>query len=267
MSLFQADLHCHTTCSDGSLFPVELIQHAKEIGLSGLSITDHDTIEAYQAAIPEAKKLGLLLGTGVEFSCHLGKESVHILGYNYSLESHAIQNYCKRHQERRHERNRAMLDKLARLGKPLQPEDLIAHGTIGRPHMAEAMVKKGYVSSVKEAFALYLAEGRPAYVPGPLFTVQEGIDVIHQAGGKAFISHPHLIANGRVERELVQMPFDGIECYYSRFTLDRNKKWLKIAKERNFLISGGSDFHGSAKPDIKLGCSWVDEETFRKIFD
>jgi predicted metal-dependent phosphoesterase TrpH len=263
---FRADLHCHTTCSDGSLTPQELVALAKESGLSGLSVTDHDTIDAYETLIPEARRLGILLGAGVEFSCEFKGKSVHILGYDFRLDSPEIRAFCERHQKRREERNRAILAKLSRIGLVIGEQELPSAGTVGRPHIAHLMVKKGYVSSFKEAFQLYLGEGKRCYDEGVTFSAQEGVDVIHQGGGKAFVAHPHLLSDGGFIRELLTLPFDGIECHYARCSPEKERRWLKIAKEKGLLISGGSDFHGALKEHIPLGSSWVDEECFHKIF-
>lgn len=263
---FRADLHTHTTCSDGSATPKELVAMAKEAGLSGLSITDHDTIDAYETALPEAKALGLILGTGVEFSSMHQGTNVHILGYDYSLDSGAIREFCLKHQNRRKERNRKILDKLAKLNMFIREDELGASQTVGRPHIAQAMVKKGYVSSFKEAFNLYLADDKRCYDPGVSFTVEETLEVIHTAEGKAFLAHPHLMEDGRKVKEILKLKFDGIECHYSKCHPDKEKRWLKVAKEKGLLISGGSDYHGDVKPQIPLGCSWVDEATFYSIF-
>jgi 3',5'-nucleoside bisphosphate phosphatase len=268
--MFRADLHCHTSCSDGTLLPIELISLAKKMGLSGLSITDHDSIDAYETAIPAAKEEALLLGTGVEFSCSHNNISVHILGYDFSLESRSIKEICTMHKARRQVRNRKILKKLERLNLPIPEAELEkienSKKTVGRPHIAQLMVEKGYVGSIKDAFSLYLGDNKPCYDPGEPFCIQETIDVIHEADGKAFIAHPHLIENGKLLQEVLKMDFDGIECYYAKFSPEKEKRWLKIAKERDWLISGGSDFHGGMKPQIALGSSWVDEYTFYKIF-
>lgn len=262
---FRADLHSHSTCSDGTLTPVQLIDLAIEIGLKGLSITDHDSIDAYETAVPYAKQKGLLLGTGVEFSCVYGKNNVHVLGYNYDLDSGDIHEFCARHHERRTKRNRAILEKLARHSMPISEEELQGN-TIGRPHIAQLMVAKKYVGTIKEAFNYYLGDDKCCYVPSASFSVEDTVELIHAAGGKAFIAHPHLMGPGKIVKELLQFPFDGIECYYSRCHLDKEKRWIKIATEKGLLMSGGSDFHGAIKPDIPLGCSWVDEQAFHKIF-
>lgn len=266
---FRADLHCHSTCSDGTLTPAEILTLAKQRELSGLSITDHDTIAAYETAIPAAKKLGIRLGTGVEFSCeHMGT-SVHILGYDYLLSAPSIKALCARHQKRRTERNRAILVNLKQHRMPIEEEELKKFGenrTIGRPHIAQLLVEKGYVSSIKDAFNRYLAEGKSCYAKGEIFTAVEAIDVIHQAEGKAFIAHPQLLPKKIPIKELLALPFDGLECYYSLFAKETAQKWLELAKTKKLLISGGSDFHGGVKPDVALGCSFVDQETFDRIF-
>lgn len=266
---FKADLHCHSTCSDGTLSPAELVTLAKERGLMGLSITDHDSIAAYETAALEAKKQGIRLGTGVELSCEQFGTSIHILGYDFLLNAPSIIALCAKHQKRRAERNRSILANLKDHRMPIEESELKRFGddrTIGRPHIAQIMVEKGYVSSLKDAFNRYLGEGKLCYAKGEVFTVTEAIEVLHAAKGKAFIAHPHLLPRSAPIKEILSLPFDGLECYYSLFARQRANKWLEHAKTKKWLISGGSDFHGSVKPHVMLGCSFVDQETFEKIF-
>lgn len=272
MTEFRADLHCHTTCSDGSCSPEEVVNLAVSVGLRGLSITDHDCIDAYETTLPIAQDLGIAMISGVEFSCSLNHVSVHILGYAFSLSSELIKNFCLRHQERREKRNLAILHLLARHGMPISEEemrysalDTASPGSIGRPHIAIAMMKKGYVGSVQEAFTKYLREGMPCYAAGDVFTVQETIDLIHQANGLAVLAHPHLIENRGLLKSLLKMNFDGLEGYYAKIPATDEKEWIDIAQKKGWLITGGSDFHGAIKPKIPLGCSWVNEETFHKL--
>lgn len=276
MSEFRADLHCHSTYSDGSLSPQELLRLAKSHALKGLSITDHDTIEAYASAIPAAQEIGIELISGVEFSAMHHQVSVHILGYAFALNHPALHQLCLRHKQRREDRNQAILEKLAAHGMPVTKEDiedclssLLPHEkcTIGRPHIAQVLVKKRYVETVYEAFGKYLGEGKPCYARGDPFTVEETINVIHQAQGLAIIAHPHLIKDSQTIYHLLGMNFDGLEGYYALFAQNQIERWLKIGKKKNWLITGGSDFHGDIKPSIPLGCSWVGEETFRRLQD
>lgn len=267
---FRADLHSHTIFSDGTFTPEELIDHAIEVGLSALSITDHDTVDAYKQAIPYAKQKGLLLGTGVEFSSLHKKHNVHILGYDIDVTLPFLHEFCALQQKRRKYRNSQMLEKLRRFRFVIEESELEAlesfQRTIGRPHIAKLMVDKGYVKTIKEAFGNYLGDGRCCYEQGESASIDEVIDIIKQASGKPFLAHPHLFNDGGFVREVLTHPFDGIECYYSRCTPEKERRWLKIAKEKSFLKSGGSDFHGTMKPHIPLGCSWVSKEEFQKIF-
>ncbi|MCF7853071.1 MAG: PHP domain-containing protein [Simkaniaceae bacterium] len=261
-------MHTHTTCSDGTMTPFELINEAKKIGLQGLSITDHDGVSAYTDELFDyARANGIQLMTGVEFSCRFEEMSIHILGYHFDHLNEAIQDLCKRHVIRRQERNLLILERLRGRGIRIEPEELKqkAAGVIGRPHIAKIMVEKGAVGSIQEAFEEYIGDNKPCYVPGASFFIPETIDMIHQAGGKALIAHPHLIRNKSVVKKLIQLPFDGIEAYYARFPLDQEREWLEIAEKKGWLISGGSDFHGTIKPHNPLGSSWIGLEEFKKL--
>lgn len=262
---FRADLHCHSTCSDGTATPEELIKLALASGLQALAITDHDTVEAYKTALPAARSAGLPLISGVEFSTMHKKNSIHILGYAFKLDHPAIEALCTLHLKRRQDRNNEIFGKLEKLGLPLDRELVGGSTSIGRPHIAKAMMDKGYVKSYQEAFKLYLGEDKPAFSAGEPISVPETIAAIHEAGGVAVIAHPHLITNNQIFQELLEMPFDGIECYYANFMRDSCKRWLKIADRKKWLVTGGSDFHGTVKPNISLGSSWVGPDTFKAL--
>ncbi len=270
MNAFRADLHCHTTASDGSLSPEELLHLAKEVGLSGLAITDHDTMEAYDVAIPLAEELGIELLPGIELSSIHEGQSVHILGYGYDLQSPTLHTFCEWHAERRKLRNREILSLLEKRGMPVTEEEMqevkgVGRRIYGRPHIAQAMINKGYVRTIREAFDRWIAEGKPCYAPGIRVSSEETIEKLHEAGGKAVIAHPHLIRAPKLVKELLEMPFDGIEGYYGKLGPDQERQWVVIGKKNGWLVTGGSDFHGASKPHIPLGCSWVDETTFRAL--
>ncbi|MCB1110625.1 MAG: PHP domain-containing protein [Chlamydiia bacterium] len=265
--MYRADLHCHSTCSDGTCTPSELLLLAKEGGLSALSITDHDTLNAYTDSLfEEAASMGIKLFVGVEFSTRHKEFPIHLLGYGVQ-KTPEILAFCEKHQERRLNRNRAILEKLRCLSIIIEEEELgnPSDRTVGRPHIAKILFDRGIVSSIQEAFDRFLGEKKPCFEPGVSFTPEETIHIIHRARGKAFIAHPHLIQKGAILKDLIEMPFDGIECYYGRYH-HHEKKWLQLAQEKGWLVSGGSDFHGAVKPHITLGCSWAPEEEVRKIF-
>ncbi len=264
---FRADLHCHSLFSDGTDSPEQLLQLAVDKGLSGLSITDHDTIAAYDH-LANVQKIRLL--SGIEFSAMYGPEPVHILGYAFDLKSEAMRALCERHKKRRDERNQKILDKLRRLGIDIKAEELVhkgLKGTIGRPHIAVALFKRGLVSSIQEAFERFLGEGKAAFDPGQPISVEETIRTIHQGKGKAILAHPHLLKRSTTIRAMLKMPFDGLEGYYARFTLPQQKKWLDLATQKKWLITGGSDYHGTTKPSSILGSSWTPQETFEHLYN
>lgn len=281
MTSFRADLHCHSTCSDGSLTPLQLLELAAEKGLKALSITDHDSIAAYtpdaegDSLFERAKQLGITLIPGVEFSSGINQTSIHLLGYNFSLQNSELISFCAEHVNRRKIRCKAILKLLAKMNMPIDEEELLqalaAFGPngqnriIGRPHIAQMMVKKGYVQTIPEAFKKYIGEEGPCYVQEKHVSPEKTIEVIRKAGGVAVIAHPHLIKKTEILKRLLEMDFDGIECYYSRFSNREHLRWIKIADRRNWLITGGSDFHGDIKPTIPLGCSWIDEENFNRL--
>jgi len=262
---FRADLHCHTICSDGTDTPEQILRRAAALGLQGLSITDHDTIDAYS---PElfllASELGVRLLPGIELSSEWENSSVHILGYGIDLEAATLRNFLFQMTLRRRERNEKMLEKLRRKGFSIHMEELeaLAFRTIGRPHIAQILVEKGYVASRKEAFDRYLQDGASCYAPGIKFTPTEVIEQIHLAGGKAILAHPHFLKKGPFLWALLALPLDGLEGYYSNLHPGQEKPWLDIAKDRKWIVTGGSDYHGTVRPGIPLGSSWVGSETF-----
>lgn len=273
MNIFRADIHCHSDCSDGSDSPLHLIDLALAANLQGLAITDHDTIEAYTPELfKKAKTHQLQLLTGIELSTEFYRESVHVLGYGFDVHSSSLRVFLQEMQKRRTSRNRMMLDLLARKNMPISEEELFQFAarkegkkTIGRPHIAALMVQKGYVATWQEAFQGYLKEGAPCYVPGIKFTPLQAIEEIRKAHGKAVLAHPHLMKRKSKLREILALPFDGIECYYARLPKAQELPWLQLAERKGWIATGGSDYHGAFKPNLSLGCSWVNETTFAKL--
>ena len=267
MSDFRADLHCHSTCSDGSDAPLELVKEAKKRALHGLSITDHDTAAAYTPELfAQAEALSLRIVTGVEISTELEGLSVHILGYGYDLHSLSFSTFLQDIQKQRAERNRSILKKLANRNMSIAEEELLATETktIGRPHIAALMVKKGYVSSVQQAFDWFLKDGAPCDASGFQHTPQEAIKQIQQGGGKAILAHPHFYKREAYLKKILSCSFDGIECYYASLPLVLELPWVHLAKDRGWIVTGGSDYHGVFK-NILLGSSWVGLDIFNTL--
>jgi 3',5'-nucleoside bisphosphate phosphatase len=271
---FRADLHIHSYYSDGNLSPEEILLLAKKISLSGLSITDHDTIEAYNDELFDlAKKLELKLITGVEISSELDGENVHILGYNFDRNNVEFRQFLNEVQKKRTLRNSEIIKKLNQKKIEISEEELyafaqkknIAQTIIGRVHIAYLMFEKGYVNSIQKAFDDYIQDEGPCFVKGFKFSPDQIITQIHQAKGKAVLAHPNLLKSKKVIDKILKFSFDGIEVYYGKLFVGYEKRWLDVAKKNNLLITGGSDFHGDIRPYVTLGCSWVDEETFKKL--
>lgn len=265
---FRADLHCHSSCSDGSLEPEALVAMAANRELAGLAITDHDTFAAYEAAFPAANLHSIQLITGVEFSSEWQGASLHILGYGFAMDHPKLLELCERHTERRWRRNQAMLEKLHHHGFSLDIEELYAQGAkaVGRPHIARLLVEKGYVTDMRLAFLRYLGDRACCYVSLETISSEETIDLLHEAGGVAILAHPHLLREEIELETLLALPFDGLEAYYGSFSYQKNNQWVEHAKKRGWkLITGGSDYHGELKQTNQLGSSWVAEEIFSPL--
>jgi len=263
------DLHTHTNFSDGIASPEELLHLVKEKGLKGLSITDHDTIEAYSDDLFDlANKLELTLLPGVEISSRMHSSDLHILGYGFDLKSESLSAFLKDVQRIRRERNLQMLDKFKELGIVILESELLELGrgnVVGRPHFASILVKRGYVKNFQLAFDYYLKDHGPAWVASPKHTPSEVVNEIHKAGGKAVIAHPFFIKKEKIVRDLLELRFDGIEGRYAKMYPSQEQKWIDIAKRKGWLVTGGSDYHGSIRPINELGSSWVGEDVISKL--
>jgi len=260
----RADCHCHTHCSDGSLSPTSLLDLAKARALDAISITDHDTIAAYPQALPYAQKLGIVLISGIEISAQFQQSSVHILGYGFDLSHPLLADYQQSLQMKRLERNQQILAKLAKLNMHI-PESMLVDrfgkAVIGRPHIATLLVEKGYIGSTKAAFKRLLGDKARCFVKGYQVEALEAIEFIHQIGGYAVIAHPAYFSAQKNMQALTQLPFDGIEVYYGRMSTIQVQPWIHLAQQKNWLMTGGSDFHGSKK-GFELGCSYTPSEQF-----
>jgi predicted metal-dependent phosphoesterase TrpH len=254
------DLHTHSTASDGSMTPLELVRHASSKGLAAIAITDHDTVNGVAQAMEEGLKLGIEVIPGVEISVDFDPE-MHLLGYFPNGHVYAILKTLEELREKREQRNPRIVNKLNELGLEItlsEVSKLALGGNVGRPHVARAMVNRGYVASIDEAFDKYLASGRPAYFKKDKLTPAEGIVEIVRAGGVPVLAHPiYLGMTGecldQLLAELVGVGLMGIEAYYTENTPERTAELLQLAMKHKLLVTGGSDFHGGFKPDIEIG--------------
>jgi predicted metal-dependent phosphoesterase TrpH len=256
------DLHAHTTASDGSLTPTELVALARETGLSALGVTDHDTVGGLPEATEAARAAGLELVPGVELSVDYPHGQFHLLGYFVDFTSQALLDRLQYLQDYRFRRNEKMVALMQQAGLPITMEDLEREAggdVIGRPHMALALIRKGVVGTTQEAFDRYLADGKPFHIPKVKLGPAEAIDLLHSAGATTVLAHPKYLGVGdpsalRAElARLKELGLDGIEVYYSQHTEEETALYAEIARELGFVVSGGSDFHGASKPHVKLG--------------
>ena len=258
------DLHAHTTASDGSLTPADLVEKAHALGLSALAVTDHDTLAGLSEAQAAAHQVGLDLVAGVELSVEDDGGRFHLLGYGFDPEDAALADTLITLRRSRAARNDQMAQKMAALGLPVTMDDVRAEAgedaqVIARPHFARALIKKGIVGSVAEAFEKYLSTGKPLYLPKEVLTPRDAIALLHGAGGVAVMAHPGLVPldaaalADRVTSLARDDGLDGIEAYYSQHSPTDTDRFLALAAHLGLLVTGGSDFHGIAKPHVPLG--------------
>lgn len=265
---FQADLHCHTTCSDGTLSPKQLVDLALSLGLQGLSITDHDTVEAYSLLDKTQYEGHLQLIPGAEFTTSHRGVSVHVLSYAFSLKDQNILALSRDHKVRREERIRAMASLLMKEGIDVEIEKILTTVRMpGRPHLAAALLQKGVVRDHKEAFDKYLGDDKKCFVKSHAISTEETLSIVKKAGAIPVIAHPHLIKEAKILRDILSMDFEGIEVFYANFPLSQCDKWLAESRKKGWIATGGSDFHGDLKAHIALGASYTPEESFKKILN
>ena len=240
------DMHMHSTFSDGLLTPKEIIDLSIKKGLKGISLTDHDTVDGLRVGQEYAKIKGCEFYTGIEFSSYFANKEVHILGYNIDYNNEGLIKITKKLKEHRETRAIKIINKLREEGLEITDKDLEVSKleTIGRPHIANILMKKGYVKNKEEAFIKYLGDNCPSYVHKIKLSCEEVISYIKAAGGIAIIAHPYLIKDDEIVKKLLDMDIDGLEVYHSKQPYHVSEKYKLIAKSRNLLISGGSDFHG-----------------------
>lgn len=243
----KADLHMHTTLSDGLLTPEEVVRWAYKKNIDTISITDHDSIDGISRAILESKKYDINVVPGIELSCFFQDHEIHILGYFIDYKSEKLNKFIKKLKESRKERNYKIIEKLNKMDIDIsvkEVEMLSSEGVIGRPHIARVLIDKGIVDTVKGAFDIYLSKGKPAYVERYKVSVKDAIDLIHSIGGVAVFAHPGLINNSMILNNILQFKIDGLEVIHSKHNKDQVEELTNIAKHNNLIVTAGSDCHG-----------------------
>jgi predicted metal-dependent phosphoesterase TrpH len=245
----QVDLHVHTSVSDGKYTPEEIVKKAAGLGLKYLAICDHDTVDGITPALEAAKSYpGLRIIPGVEMSTLAVGSEVHMLGYFIDYNDPVFKKLLSELSDSRIGRAQAIVDKLNELGIKIEwarVQELAGDGTIGRPHIANAMLEKGYVSTFKEAFDKYIAQGGPAYVERSKIAPAEAVKIIIKAGGLPVLAHPFTVNEPeKLIKELKEAGLAGIEVYYDNYSPEEKKTLFKLAAKYNLIAAGGSDYHG-----------------------
>jgi len=250
--LGKADLHTHTNASDGDLSPEELIEKVSKKNLQVIAITDHDTINGYLDAKKFADEKDIELITGVEISTVWNEREIHVLAYGFDEKNNNFLSLIANQKQARRKRMKAIVEVLKKEGIDIDYAEVRAEshpGNIGRPHAASVLINKGYVASVSEAFIRYLSNDKIKQIKTEYAVLEDVLSVVHEAGGILSIAHPGPMYSKNEMTNLLKHPFDGIECIHPSHSYKVQKMYLDLAKSKNLLVTGGSDFHGSGKSE------------------
>jgi 3',5'-nucleoside bisphosphate phosphatase len=269
------DLHTHSSVSDGTDTPAELVHKARAVGLDVVGLTDHDTFDGLDEATAEGERLGIQVVRGMELSCSRQGSSVHVLAYGADPSSPGLAEEMALVRDGRLGRLAGVLAMLNALGVPVSEAEVMAQvgdsPSVGRPHIADALIKAGHVQDRQEAFDRFLADGGPAHVPRYTIELERGIDLIHQAGGLAVIAHPwgrgreHLLPPGVLQTLAHDHQLDGIEVDHQDHDAEIRRQLRLLADSLGLLPTGSSDYHGTGKLDHDLGCNTTDLEVFNEM--
>lgn len=269
------DLHSHTTKSDGTFTPKELLDRAKEKGLKVISITDHDCVDGLDEANVYAKEIGLELVNGIEFSTEYLENEIHILGYFIDYKNEKLKDLLYELKNERLIRAKKIIEKLAKYKVIITMDDILKHvekDLISRSHIANAIMDKGYCYDKGDVFKQYLGIHGVAYIPKKVLTPVEAVKIIKEVGGVASLAHPKYIElGGEKMRNFIEIlkgaGLDAIECNYPSFSDTETKWFTELAEEYQLLITGGSDFHGGNRAGVELGDAGLTIEQFNKLKD
>ena len=269
------DLHTHSRASDGQLRPAELVRLAERNHLAAVALTDHDSVAGLAEARQAAERLSVRLIPGIEISARFDGGTLHILGLGIDPESPDLAAVARRLIDARNERNPKVIDRLRDAGVDVTLDEWIAaagdSGMVGRLHLAKLLCVKKYARNIGEAFGRYIGAGTPGFVDKERLTQAEAVDAIHAAGGLAVLAHPpelnltNFAQLDRFVRTLMAKGLDGIECIHSECSHAQTRHYMDLAKSLGLLVSGGSDFHGPANLDVRLGTPRVPVEAVRQL--
>lgn len=265
----KADLHVHTTASDGKYLPREVVKIAWKKGVSFLAITDHDTITGLEEAYQECRKYQVVFYPGIELSTNYENREIHLLGYNLNWTSHELQENLAQLQAARKIRVEKMVSKLSERGIPIRLEDVRKKATgqsMGRPHIALVLLELGMVKSIDEAMRLYLSPGCPAYVSRYRISPLAALKLIHKAGGMPVLAHPGIECPDELIPVLIKNGLQGIEVFHPKHTKKQEDFYAQLAQTNQLMITGGSDFHGHEEKDFfNLGEMKVPLNSIRQL--
>jgi predicted metal-dependent phosphoesterase TrpH len=263
------DLHTHTTASDGDHAPADLVRRAARAGIQILAVTDHDTIEGIPEALETAEQVGVRLIPGIEISAHSEGKELHLLGLFIDPEHSEFREFLVDLERSRRNRVEKIIETLRTMGVDItvrEVMDAAEHGSVGRPHVARVLVSKGIVPSFKSAFARFLGNDGPAYLPAQRVSPGKAIEAVHRAGGVACLAHPALNDVYTRIPDLVADGIDAIEIYYPEHTPKNVKEFLATAEQYDLLISGGSDYHGPNRSRVaSLGSITLPQHEFDRL--
>ncbi|MFD1126865.1 PHP domain-containing protein [Paenibacillus provencensis] len=273
----RCDLHTHTLASDGMQSPTDNVRLASARGLAAVAITDHDTVSGVEEAVRAGVQYGIQVIPGVEISTRAGGKDIHVLGYFVDIHNSKFLERLESLRRTREERNTRILEKLQELGLSVTMDDVIGvmnrpldkDETIGRPHIADTLVHKGYVKNMREAFDLYLAEGKPGFVSVPRISPAEAMEWIREAGGKPVLAHPGLYGDDELVNQMIEQGKpEGIEVYHSDHGPAEETRYRAMAEKYSLVMTGGSDFHGERQGVVfhgDLGSVTVDAEVLEQL--
>ena len=255
--MYVVDLHMHTIASDGRLSPTELIDFVVGKGLKVIAVTDHDCTDGLKEAFEVAKKFPeLTVIPGIEFSTQVPGDEIHVLGYFIQYDNREVQEILEEARRRRLDRGGAMVEKLREMGFDIEwdrVKEIAGDGSIGRPHIALALLEKGYIANTNEAFDKYIGRNKPAYVERQKISPTEAVKMINSWGGAAVLAHPVHIDNLEpVLKDLKEAGLAGMEVYYAEYSAAKIRELAEIARRYGLLPCGGSDYHAMGKPDEQL---------------